>query len=237
LADVSADPSEFIDRLYDNFVGTWSKLPVILQGMDVARIDGAVLVATGMPAAFFNPAFIDRSTADLDETLDEAARFFQDRNLPWIVHALGDDVADRLQAVASAHRLVAAGAMPGMTLRAIDAGSHAAPDGLRIEHVEDGDAVIVHNDVMAAGFGIPRDMLAPMDHARFATAAGVSLYIGYMGDTPVANALLHVTGGVAGIYNVATIPEARRQGIGAAMTARGRGRISGGMRHRVPAVQ
>jgi ribosomal protein S18 acetylase RimI-like enzyme len=43
-------------------------------------------------------------------------------------------------------------------------------------------------------------------------------YIGFLDDVPVATSAMVADSGVAGIYGLATLPEARRKGIGEVMT-------------------
>jgi ribosomal protein S18 acetylase RimI-like enzyme len=44
------------------------------------------------------------------------------------------------------------------------------------------------------------------------------MYLGYVGSEPVGASLLFLHGATAGIYHLGTVPEARGQGIGTAMT-------------------
>ncbi|HEX5688592.1 MAG TPA: GNAT family N-acetyltransferase [Roseiflexaceae bacterium] len=92
--------------------------------------------------------------------------------------------------------------------------------GLSVRRVEDDRSLKLWSEVCAAGFGIPD--LAGKAYYEFMTymdADTAIAYIGWLNDQPVATSLLMLAAGVAGIYNVATISEARRQGIGALMTS------------------
>jgi ribosomal protein S18 acetylase RimI-like enzyme len=44
------------------------------------------------------------------------------------------------------------------------------------------------------------------------------LYVGYLQGKPVASSMLFIGAGVVGVYNIGVLPEARRQGLGAAIT-------------------
>ncbi len=96
------------------------------------------------------------------------------------------------------------------------------PPRLTIERVGDVETLKTWLCVMVGGSELPEDGLALLlDVATrhvFRHETAVHYYLGLLDGRPVATSLLYLGGGVAGIYNVATIPEARRQGIGSALT-------------------
>ncbi len=61
-------------------------------------------------------------------------------------------------------------------------------------------------------------LLGMVTRHGFTEDTAIHYYLGVINSQPVATSLLFLGGGVAGIYNVATIPGARRQGIGTALT-------------------
>jgi GNAT superfamily N-acetyltransferase len=96
------------------------------------------------------------------------------------------------------------------------------PPGLVIDRVHDERDLAIWTRTLAAGFGEGEREAAWTGEMYRRIGLGDRVpwrhYLGNLGGTPVATATLFLGAGVAGIYFVFTIEEARRQGIGAAIT-------------------
>jgi hypothetical protein len=98
-----------------------------------------------------------------------------------------------------------------------------SPAGLSIQPARDEASWMDWCRTMAAGFEVSA---ARVDFAVSSWSFLLSrvspetttAYLACLDGKPVAASILHLGGGVAGIYAVATIPEARRKGVGAQVT-------------------
>ena len=122
-----------------------------------------------------------------------------------------------------AHGFIHGGDSPGMAVNLSRLREDLSEtSGLVIERVNEIEMLRRWCDVIASGFGMPDFVVdAFFDfYGSIGLDAELPLhhYIGWLNDEPVATSSLFLGAGVAGIYNVATIPAARRQGIGAIMT-------------------
>jgi ribosomal protein S18 acetylase RimI-like enzyme len=95
-----------------------------------------------------------------------------------------------------------------------------APTELVIRPVEDADTLKVWTHVFRKGFEFPEDWEPDLQDmmASICLDPPVYNYLGTLDGQPVATSTLLLEAGVAGIYNVATLPAARGRGIGAALT-------------------
>jgi GNAT superfamily N-acetyltransferase len=97
-----------------------------------------------------------------------------------------------------------------------------APSGLAIERVRGEQDLTAWTRTLAVGFGEGEREAAWVGEMYRRIGFGDDLpwrhYLGWLGGAPVATATLFLGAGAAGIYFVFTVPEARRRGIGAAMT-------------------
>ena len=77
-------------------------------------------------------------------------------------------------------------------------------------------------DVLAASFDFPAAAREPFIEATMAALrhepGAMMCYLGRLDGEPVATSFMVLGAGVAGLHGVGTLPQARRQGIGAAMT-------------------
>jgi ribosomal protein S18 acetylase RimI-like enzyme len=98
--------------------------------------------------------------------------------------------------------------------------STAHSSQLMVRSVVDLEMLAEWSQTFVQGYGIPKEWEEPF--YNLIASLGLELpsrhYIAYLYGKPVATSSLFLGAGVAGIYNVCTIEEARGQGIGAIMT-------------------
>ena len=97
-----------------------------------------------------------------------------------------------------------------------------APAGLAIERVRDVETLAVWLRTYRAGDDVPPDappiLMESCVPRQLTDDEPMRLFLARLDSAPVATAQLLLAAGVAGIYGVATVPEVRRRGIGAAVT-------------------
>ena len=211
----------------------------LLAGERVIRSPALVAYVSDIPSPDANEVvharFAEGDAADV--AIEETIGLFGGRPLLWWVGP-DDEPADLSERLAR-HGVMFLDEIPGMAmdLEALqdEAPSdglrvEAPPDGLRVEPVLDAAALAAFHAVLSHGF--PEDFT---DEATEGTIAAGTLrvaedtgfrepngtptrWLGWLGDRPVTTTRLHTAAGVAGIYAVITVGDARRRGYGEAVT-------------------
>ena len=177
---------------------------------------------TDIPFPLFNSVLRARlPSGTSDEVIDPILAEYKSRNVPmmwWTGPStqpsdLGTNLSER-----GFHPSV----NPGMAadLASLPE-SYSLPKDLLIKRVENEAELDIYCRVVADVFGMP-GFVADAFFDLFLNLGFDSPFINYIGSIDnevVATSSVFLGGGVAGIYNVATVESARRKGIGAAMTA------------------
>jgi GNAT superfamily N-acetyltransferase len=177
---------------------------------------------------------------DVEAAVDETIAWFKTRGAPYFFWWTDDgtrpiDLGARLEArgllsmegqqkaLAGGIVQTAAGA-PVMAMRLADADARmleTVPSGFRIVEVADATALRDFQRVFVETYQIPQWAGEAWGTAAEAFGIGRSpwrIFVGYLDGEAVATNMLFCGAGVASVYAVATLPSARRRGIGAAIT-------------------
>jgi len=180
------------------------------------------------------------AAAEADEAIDETLAWFKSRNAPFLFWWTGpgttpEDLGERLMArgllsmegqmetLAKGIKQTALGA-PGMVADLRDmneATLKQVPPGFTIEVVQDETALGDFKRIFVESYEIPEWAGQAWVDATRQLGIGRTpwqMYVGYLNGQPVATNMLFNGGGVASVYAVATVPSARGQGIGGAIT-------------------
>ena len=180
---------------------------------------------TNVPFPLFNSVFRARlEPQNVDAVIEATLRRYKTRNVPMLWWTGPTTRPKNLGTYLEAHGLVnEEGDSPGMAidLNALNE-SLDRPLGLEVEMVSDAESLQKWSEVLIAAAPMPEFVARPMfdfcASLGFGKASPMRNYYGRLNGEVIATSSLFLGAGVAGIYNVATLPKARRQGLGSAMS-------------------
>jgi len=179
---------------------------------------------TNMPDHFMNLVVCTQLPSEgIDELIDGALTHFRSLNIRRLSWLAGEGVpATEIKKYLVAHGLTFSESFAtemGADLMLVPE-ELPLPTGLKILLVEDEETLKQWIHVASIGFGV-REEFEKVWYDFFVEAVfdmRFRTYLAILNGLPVGTSQLFLSAGVAGIYNVTCIAEARGQGIGAAIT-------------------
>lgn len=199
----------------ENLARAWAALGRTM-GADVIDDGPLTLVATGIPIAFFNGAYLRHTSASPDSMIRDAIEFFAARDLEWLLW-VREGVAPNVLESGRAAGLRDAGGPPAMGVAPIPA-SPPAPPELTVEIATTTEQLADHGSMLREGFQVPQEVVDRLIRPALLDDPQLAVFVGRVAGEPVSCSLLAVSGETAGVYNVATPAAFRGRGYGAALT-------------------
>ena len=178
---------------------------------------------TGIPDTFNNVVLQTRLPSNgAGELIGGALAHFRSRSvrrLSWWTEAGAQETELKKQLVAHGLTFTEGGTGMAADLRALPI-DLPTPAGLSISPVENRETLKQWAHIVNAGFGLPlwSETLWFALFADLVFELPLRNYLALLNGQPVGSAQLFLGAGVAGIYNVACVPQARGRGVGTAIT-------------------
>lgn len=197
-----------------NYVGAYRKLVEHVPAGAVLTFGAVTAFTTGFPIGIFNGCIVvePADAADLAASL----RWVAGLDVPYRVW-IRQELATGLAAVPVELGLEQEASLyPGMVLSPAPDAPQQAP-GVTVCPVEGRRALEEHRELYVQK-GMSADVVSRMFPSSLAVDPDVRLFTGYLDGRPAGTSLAIRTGDACGIYSVGTLPDARRRGVGTAVT-------------------
>jgi GNAT superfamily N-acetyltransferase len=177
----------------------------------------AVIVSCGFPVESLNFGFLLTPYRDLERTAADVRGFFDSRRLRFQLLFREQTPSPQIRELEAEGWRRKPDPLPGMTL-ALPATPRPAAPGLEIRPVRTREEMIAFRETAFRGFGYPVAAAHLFLNEHAIELPGVRMFSGWVDGAVVSTAMLIATGGIAGIYFVATLEEHRGRGYGEALT-------------------
>ncbi len=172
---------------------------------------------------WFNGALSSSLPEDGDEAfIEQTVQYFRAKKIGTFTWWLAPELkSSDWESVLSKHGFGFSDDTPGMAvdLQALNEPAQTV-EGLEVRVVAEEESLRVWAHVFTLGFGLPAEWETSVYGLQLQMGLGYPMrnYIGYLKGEAVSTSSVFFGGGAAGTYSVATLPEARGKGIGAAVT-------------------
>ena len=209
-------------RVADNLRESFRVLAACRQGGEVRELRGVSIASANVTFQMFNAAFLSSpvdSEADLASRILLASLHFGKRELPWAYWVCEDWMEPRTrrrsQKLFDKYGLRHSVDLPGMLAERLLPPERPLPR-IEIRRVTSGPTRDAFCAIGSVCFNVPLSWFCEVFHEG-AVWSRFFAYVGYREGEPVTTAAVVMAGGVAGVYNVATIPTHQRHGYGEAV--------------------
>lgn len=212
---------ELCKAIEDSFIDVFATLCTATPKAVLHTESDAILYASGFSNSLLNGVLGAKFSAEtMARRVREILAYFEERKLPMTFFVGPGSTPHDLDDFLQRQGLIPGWSRPGMAMDLSDIEPGMLPTGLEIRPVESIVSLEVCAETFARGFGTDN---ASVGWLRILVMGyGISdtrrWFLGNLDGKPVATSLLVLHKGLAGIYCVATLQEARGRGIGSALT-------------------